>query len=207
MIASTINTDYIELIVEANVVNGVTVSDAVIDPNNPYRLTLNATAANEISEIELNVTPNTTYTLSIPDVNSTASLGRVYIYYDGVVKHTTFVNSKTFTTEATTSKVRISVFSNGAGTFTFTDPQLEQGTVANVFEPQDVYTVGVTFTGKRGVPDDLEGIRTAIRNILPAHLALILIMTYLSWQEMEDNNVLWNDLETFTWDELEKASF
>lgn len=67
------------------------------------------------------------------------------------------------------------------------------------------YEVVITFIGKRGVPPNLNDVRTALREIVPAHLSIRFEYTYLSWEELDSAKLNWDELEALnmTWDQLE----
>ncbi|MEK3882430.1 hypothetical protein [Paenibacillus sp. PL2-23] len=106
----------------------------------PYELKLTATAADQKSTIEIPLLPSTTYKITF-NAN-----GRVWTrLYNS--NRTAFSNSKqatsgdTITTDATYYVLQVELSSLSVGTFTFTNPQLELGSVATPFEPRvDQYT-------------------------------------------------------------------
>jgi hypothetical protein len=202
-IASTINTDYIELIVEANVVSGVTKSDAQVDQGNPYKLNLSATVDAEASYVNVDVAPNTTYVLSYtPSTNAAVAIYSA----DGstVIYSYTTADTINFNSGLNTNiRVYFKNANGSKGNISFTNPQLEQG-VKTEFEPQEAFTVGIKFVGKRGNPPNMDDIEEAMRSIIPAHLAIIYEFTYSHWDEIqlilqED----FNGLDLLKWDELE----
>lgn len=67
------------------------------------------------------------------------------------------------------------------------------------------YEVVITFIGKRGVPPNENDVRTALREIVPAHLSLKFQYTYLLWDELDAANLTWDKLDALnmTWDQLE----
>ena len=75
----------------------------------------------------------------------------------------------------------------------------------NVTEDFANYTVKITFIGKRGVPPNLSDIQNALREIIPAHLAINYEFTYLRWDELDSYGWTWDELDakSLTWDELE----
>lgn len=70
------------------------------------------------------------------------------------------------------------------------------------------YLVIVTFIGTRGIPEDIEGLKNAIREVLPAHLGVVYKFTYLAWDELEAKapELTWADVFDLdmTWEEFEK---
>ena len=69
------------------------------------------------------------------------------------------------------------------------------------------YHVIVTFVGTKGVPEDIEGLKNAIREVLPAHLGVVYKCTYIAWDELEAKapEFTYTDLDDLglTWDEFE----
>jgi hypothetical protein len=103
----------------------------------PYKLELNATAQWQGSTIDIYVFANKTYTFSmmttggyvkIDAYNSNNNL--LSTLADGV-----YASPRTFTTPTNTVKLRITLMNNAAGTFTFTNPMLNEGTATKPFVP------------------------------------------------------------------------
>ncbi|QGG55965.1 putative phage tail protein [Paenibacillus sp. FSL W8-1187] len=97
----------------------------------------------------------------------------------------------------------------GAGTVTLAVirsvvDSFENGEIS-VEEKFGDWKVVVTFIGKRGVPPNLADVKSAVREILPAHLLLEFQFTYLRWEELDAAGLDWNALERlgFSWDALE----
>jgi Uncharacterised protein conserved in bacteria (DUF2313) len=76
----------------------------------------------------------------------------------------------------------------------------------DVTEDSANYTVIVTFVGERGVPANLTDIENALREIIPAHLAIDYKFTYLRWSELDSYGWTWDalDAQMLSWDEFEK---
>jgi len=70
-------------------------------------------------------------------------------------------------------------------------------------EQNSTYNLNVKFVGKRGIPTNLEDIKSAIRAVTPAHLGIFYEFTYLVWSELEGQNFNWNTMDTKTWNALE----
>lgn len=60
------------------------------------------------------------------------------------------------------------------------------GEVSVSFRPAD-YTVVITFTSERGIPDQIDELKAAIRDITPAHLAIEYVFQFYSYGEIADN--------------------
>lgn len=75
----------------------------------------------------------------------------------------------------------------------------------DVREDNANYTIIITFISTRGVPPDIDDIKAALREIIPAHLAINYEFTYLQWAELDAENWTWDafDAMGFTWDTLE----
>lgn len=72
---------------------------------------------------------------------------------------------------------------------------------------QDIpnYTVIIKFIGKYGIPPNIADIKLALREIVPAHLEIQYVFTYITWNELDSYNLTWDELDALnlTWDELE----
>lgn len=81
------------------------------------------------------------------------------------------------------------------------------GVEAELEESSSPETVEIRLRGVRGVPDDFQSIARRLEQILPCHLDIEYIFTYLIWQElelwMEDFSQLeskvgcWRELESY----------
>lgn len=59
----------------------------------------------------------------------------------------------------------------------------------------------VTLVGKRGVAADAEDVRKELRELIPAHLGIVLEFTWFIWNEFDA--MTWDQADAFTWNELE----
>lgn len=57
-----------------------------------------------------------------------------------------------------------------------------------VIEENDKYIVKIKFVGTRGIPSNIEMLRQSLRNIIPAHLEIEYVFTYMTWEEFERYN-------------------
>ena len=101
----------------------------------------------------------------------------------------------------------------GAGTTTLTmiksvAESYDGGEVEVENDPEN-YVVTITFIGTRGVPSNLSDTERALREIVPAHLAIEFKFTYLNWNELDIANLTWDELDALnlTWDEFERYRF
>ncbi|MEK4636896.1 putative phage tail protein [Bacillus sp. FSL W8-0519] len=102
-----------------------------------------------------------------------------------------FVNSKLRSIGAT----RIAMIKKVAESF-------EYGEV-DVTEDIPKYTVNIKFVGEYGIPPNLIDIRIALRAIIPAHLDINYIFTYVTWNELDNANLPWTEADKLKWTELE----
>ncbi len=65
--------------------------------------------------------------------------------------------------------------------------------------------VKVSFPGVAGQPDGFERLRANIEAILPAHLGIEYGFAYLTWEVLESRNWKFRDIESKSWDQLEKS--
>ncbi|MDR0951461.1 MAG: YmfQ family protein [Oscillospiraceae bacterium] len=74
-----------------------------------------------------------------------------------------------------------------------------------VNESETPMSVEVSFPGTRGVPDEIEGLRQKVEQILPCHLAVIYAFAYLLWARLHEVFGSWVQLESScaNWKELE----
>ncbi|CAH1212330.1 hypothetical protein PAECIP111893_03521 [Paenibacillus plantiphilus] len=104
------------------------------------------------------------------------------------------------------------VISKMRGSGTVTRAMIENVAVAydkgevEVSEDTENYKVMVTFISTRGVPANLSDIRKAILDIMPAHLAVEFIFTYLTFGELDESGMTFGDIEAagITFEQLEK---
>jgi hypothetical protein len=80
----------------------------------------------------------------------------------------------------------------------------DNGEVA-VIEDNATYTVTIKFVSTRGEPANLDDIQNALREIIPAHLAVNFSFTYMTWNALDAKALTWDDLDALnlTWDEFE----
>lgn len=79
------------------------------------------------------------------------------------------------------------------------------GIGAAVAETETARTLRVTFPDTRGVPADMAALRTRIEAILPCHLAVEYVYTFVTWAELAARVSSWDELEAAcpTWRALE----
>lgn len=81
------------------------------------------------------------------------------------------------------------------------------GTV-DVTEINSLYKIHITFVSNHGVPENLTDIEEAIKDILPAHLAIDFVFTYMNWSAFDAKGFTWGSLtaNNYTWDQLERLT-
>jgi len=71
-----------------------------------------------------------------------------------------------------------------------------------IIEQPNNYTFIVKFISKKGVPPNIEDIKSAIEDIKPAHLAVEYIFTYRMWQEVKSMLSDWQEAKSYSWERL-----
>jgi len=79
------------------------------------------------------------------------------------------------------------------------------GVRAVVNEADEHYTVSVAFPDVRGIPEPFEKLKDRIESILPCHLNVIYVFSYMTWDEFESYFQTWNELDgkEIAWEKLE----
>ena len=95
------------------------------------------------------------------------------------------------------------------GSFTLSDMNATIagcGIEAVIGETETQYVVSVSFPGRHGVPENIDGIKERIGKILPAHIRADYVYTYPTWEVIEtlgtwadiaERNMTWNDIESY----------
>lgn len=73
--------------------------------------------------------------------------------------------------------------------------------VVKVTEKPSENTVTITFITCKGEPARMEEIRSAVNEIIPAHLAVVWVYTYRTWNDVLSIGA-WDDVSAYTWDGL-----
>ncbi|NOU98492.1 DUF2313 domain-containing protein [Paenibacillus sp. LMG 31457] len=78
----------------------------------------------------------------------------------------------------------------------------------SVTEDNANYTIKIAFTSSLGVPDNIVDIQTALREIIPAHLAVSFLFTYMTWGSLDVRGFTWGTLTTanYMWSQFEKLT-
>lgn len=105
----------------------------------PYKLQLDATSVNQYSVVILPGLPNQPYTLNVPGSSSRVFFAECLNETGNWLTGTAGSQGQpiTFMSHPETKQIKVYVHSTGAGTYTFTHPQLELGNVATSFVPKN----------------------------------------------------------------------
>lgn len=128
--------------------------------NEPYSLTLTATASSQTSYIDIPVIGGQTYVVSLGITGSAGMLG--YNFYTGSIlggysNLLSASGSSPLTIPVTCSKIRLHFNSSAAGTTTFSNWQLELGSTATAFTPAEAQSaiLPVTLGEVGGIRDSV----------------------------------------------------
>jgi hypothetical protein len=74
-----------------------------------------------------------------------------------------------------------------------------------VTEDNANYTIAVRFVSTYGRPSNMTDIQNALREIVPAHLAIDFVFTYATWSEVDSRGQTWADIDALgeTWAQYE----
>lgn len=80
--------------------------------------------------------------------------------------------------------------------------------VRNVEGPP-AYTVVIRFVDQYGVPPAMDALKRALREIIPAHLAIEYEVMYLYWDVLDAQTLTWDQLDVFelSWDVFESGAW
>ena len=62
------------------------------------------------------------------------------------------------------------------------------------------YTIEIEFVGVKGIPPYMDDVKSAIDEIIPAHIAYTIKITYRTWAEVAEKT--WAELAGKTWTEI-----
>lgn len=74
-----------------------------------------------------------------------------------------------------------------------------------VIQDNPNYEVKIKFVSNHGVPANLDDIKMALSDIIPAHLAIIFEFTYMTWSVLDSKAFTWGTLSVnnYTWAQFE----
>jgi hypothetical protein len=80
----------------------------------------------------------------------------------------------------------------------------DQGAI-DAIQDHTIYQVTIRFVDTTGVPPNIDDLKIAAREVVPAHLGLVFEYNYLIWDEWDAMNLTWDqqDAQAKTWDQLE----
>ena len=65
------------------------------------------------------------------------------------------------------------------------------------------YTVYITFSNRKGIPENIDLIKAAVNEVKPAHLRFEYIYCENTWQDISEKFVMWGNIaENVTWEML-----
>lgn len=73
--------------------------------------------------------------------------------------------------------------------------------IVKVTENPSANTVTITFITCKGEPTRMEEIKNAVNEIIPAHLAVVWVYTYRTWNDVLSIGT-WDGVSAYTWDGL-----
>jgi hypothetical protein len=134
--------------------------------DDPYKLTLNATASAQLSYVDVSCVAGQVYTISVGSMTSSNQILKVQ-WYDSSNVATTLKDSNgstySFTAPSGAVKIRITLYSTASGTFVFTNPQMEAGSATNPFVPFGRYYLPTDYANgasKYKITESLSGQRS-----------------------------------------------
>lgn len=80
----------------------------------------------------------------------------------------------------------------------------EKGAV-EVIQDHGLYKIIIKFVDTAGIPPNIDNLRAALREVVPAHLGVEFEYNYLIWSELDGAEITWNDLDNLqmTWEDFE----
>ncbi|WP_233531068.1 putative phage tail protein [Paenibacillus alkalitolerans] len=69
-----------------------------------------------------------------------------------------------------------------------------------VIESPSIYTITIKFVSTIGIPSRIDDIKNALREIIPAHLAINYEFKYNTWEQVATKT--WEEIATYTWDQV-----
>lgn len=81
----------------------------------------------------------------------------------------------------------------------------DNGDVAVSLDPAS-YTVTITFISTKGIPQNIDDTEQALRDIIPAHMAIEFKFTYMTWDDLNGYGLTWGGVNNLglTWEEFER---
>jgi hypothetical protein len=77
------------------------------------------------------------------------------------------------------------------------------GYECEITEQFNDFLADILITGVRGEPENIEEIMEKLNKYFPSHADFKLNYSYLPWDELDEANLTWDQLETYTWNKLE----
>lgn len=88
----------------------------------------------------------------------------------------------------------------------------DQGAI-DAIQDHSIYQVTIRFIDTIGVPPNVDALKIAVREVVPAHLGIVYEYKYLNWSLMDIQNKNWNQVDALklpsglSWDEFENGGW
>lgn len=71
------------------------------------------------------------------------------------------------------------------------------------------YTIKIRFIDSRGIPTNIDDLISMINEVKPAHIRAEYLFKFLTWDELEAQNLTWDELDALnlTWEEFETGAW
>lgn len=75
----------------------------------------------------------------------------------------------------------------------------------DVIQDHAAYTLTIRFADTTGVPPNLDDLKAAVRDVVPAHLELLYEFNYFLWDDLDSLNLTWDQIDALalSWDRWE----
>lgn len=79
----------------------------------------------------------------------------------------------------------------------------------DVVQDHTIYEVTIKFVDTTGIPTNIDDLKVAVREVVPAHLGLVFEYNYLIWDELDAENITWDqqDALALSWDNYETGGW
>lgn len=79
----------------------------------------------------------------------------------------------------------------------------------DAIQDHEIYQVTIRFVDTTGIPPNIDDLKIAVREVVPAHLGLVFEYNYLIWDELDAENITWDqqDALALSWDDYETGGW
>lgn len=159
-----------------------------------YTLSFNRSATNQNFGIRLRFRDKNNALITTASVSGWTFYSGYTAYYHHAING---YNAYTFSVPAGAETVQIIHAIEASNTLNYVKQiQLERGAIATSYESRKSYTVGIKFVSTLGIPPNLSDLEEAIRDALPAHLAVNYVFTYVTYGTLEGYGVTYGEIES-----------